>query len=60
VTPTLESITACPPFPSLTVTTPAPPVEVDLSASHVKQAKIMIVDDESMNIKIATLPRPCR
>lgn len=51
MTSILETITACPPFPSLTVSAPEP-IREDMSAAHVKQSKIMIVDDESMNIKI--------
>jgi putative two-component system response regulator len=49
---TLDSTTECPPFPSLTAGTTASPSSDELSTSQVQQAKIMIVDDESMNIKI--------
>lgn len=49
---TLDSTTECPPFPSLTAGTAASPSSDELSTSRVQRAKIMIVDDESMNIKI--------
>jgi len=52
VTHTLEAITACPPFPSLAVATPAPPTAGDAGMTRLKQSKVMIVDDEAMNIKI--------
>ncbi len=48
----LESMTSCPPFPSLTVSDPTPPPVDELGAAHLKQSKVMIVDDEAMNIKI--------
>lgn len=48
---TLDSITGCPPFPSLTVAAPAP-FATDSGDAHLKQSKVMIVDDEAINIKI--------
>jgi len=49
---TLEANTNCPPFPSLAVATPTPTQAGDPTAELVKQSKVMIVDDEAMNIKI--------
>jgi putative two-component system response regulator len=48
---TLENITACPPFPSLSVSGPATSEPLSDDA-RVKAAKVMIVDDEPTNIKI--------
>ncbi len=49
---TVESSTVCPPFPSLATApeTSAPPEE--RSTLDLQKFKVMIVDDESMNIKI--------
>ena len=53
MSPTLESPTAaCPPFPSLSIPAPASPTTDDAAAARLKQSKVMIVDDEAMNIKI--------
>lgn len=52
MTTTLESITACPPFPSLAAAAPAPPAADESDATRLTRSKIMIVDDEAMNIKI--------
>jgi len=49
---TLESIASCPPFPSLTVSSAAPPEADVAGAARLKLSKVMIVDDEAMNIKI--------
>jgi len=49
---TLDAVASCPPFPSLTVAPNAAATPGDVATNRVKQAKIMIVDDESMNIKI--------
>jgi len=51
MTQILESVAACPPFPSLTAATPALRAD-DAGAIRLKQSKVMIVDDEAMNIKI--------
>ena len=52
MSPAIETLTACPPFPSLTVDTPSPAANEDGAAARVRQSKVMIVDDEAMNIKI--------
>ena len=49
---TLEANTACPPFPSLAAAVPPLPESNDPNTTRLKQSKIMIVDDEAMNIKI--------
>lgn len=51
MTYTLENITACPPFPSLSVSNPVA-AERTSDEDRIKLSKVMIVDDESMNIKI--------
>jgi putative two-component system response regulator len=52
VSPTLEAPTTCPPFPSLADAAYSSPTADDLTNSRLKQSKVMIVDDEAMNIKI--------
>lgn len=47
-----ESLATCPPFPSLTDATPVPPATDSADSGRIKNAKVMIVDDEAMNIKI--------
>jgi putative two-component system response regulator len=51
VTLTLDSITDCPPFPSLKVAAPALSA-IDSGDARLKQSKVMIIDDEAINIKI--------
>jgi cyclic di-GMP phosphodiesterase len=51
VTLTLDTVTDCPPFPSLAVATPLP-LAHDSGDARLKQSKVMIVDDEAINIKI--------
>ncbi len=48
----LETVIDCPPFPSLSLRAAAAQAVDDAGATGLKQSKIMIVDDESMNIKI--------
>ncbi len=52
MSPSLESPTICPPFPSLSAAVPTSPATNDDVPDLVKQSKVMIVDDEAMNIKI--------
>src|SRR3990172_742698 len=49
---TIEANPACPPFPSLAATTPSTPEVKQTSAPRLTHSKVMIVDDEAMNIKI--------
>jgi cyclic di-GMP phosphodiesterase len=48
---TSDATPTCPPFPSLT-DAPLPPAAANDGASDVKHSKVMIVDDEPLNIKI--------
>jgi putative two-component system response regulator len=48
---TSDATSACPPFPSLFDVALTPPAKNDC-ASRIKQSKVMIVDDEPLNIKI--------
>ena len=51
MTLTLDSITDCPPFPSLNVAAPMS-ASHDVGDARLKQSKVMFVDDEAINIKI--------
>lgn len=51
MTLTLDSVIGCPPFPSLTVAAPVPSA-IDGGDTRLTHSKVMIVDDEAINIKI--------
>jgi putative two-component system response regulator len=48
---TSDATSVCPPFPSLSHAPLTPPATID-NSSRIKQSKVMIVDDEPLNIKI--------